>query len=312
MIPLILLQLSSGVGEESEGVWVVPRFQSDYAHSMDLSAFICHEVHPSTPLPPDNPPPYTERLIEGHVSLMLGTGQDRDKDEFEEANSTVLTARDVSIQNRSMLNSEVYAEDTYLNVPEATNTSQYTDGDLESVAGSYTQDESIDLQRYNGVLVRSSTPTRVTRPLSVAELDPFYDSPAQSAQAPARQLFQRPARSNSIDNSSISLLREHQTTPEPIPVRPHRLAPLTPPVSPLQQEEDPDTRQLQGQVPLDWSANNPFACRPARLPPLRTLTGTQQRKRTRRKRGHSWHGGTITASSEQNCNSASSMATVAE
>lgn len=283
-------------------MWAAPTFQSNYGHSVDLSAFMTQE--PSAP--PDDPPPYTEQLLEGHVSLMYGTKQQEDKDETEDQNTSILTA---DFQNRSVQSGELYSEEyDGLQAGEVPSTPRHMEYEI-AVEGTphalfggnnYADDSSAsDIQR-NEVMVLSSTPTRVTRP-RVAESDPFYDIPSLPVLTPSRQLFERPAQSNSIDNSTISFAREHPAADmmsQTLPDLPQRLASLTPPATPFQQGQETTLPRLRQ---LEWTPNNPFIARPTRLPPLRSRTTTsahQQRKRAKRRRGHSWHGGSI--GTEQN------------
>lgn len=305
-----VLKFPSGMDEQN--VWIAPNFQGDYRHNMDLSAFVSQE--PSAPPPPsDNPPPYTEQLLEGHISLMYGTKEPGNKDGNEDDDNML----NQSAQERSRLSTDVYPEEYHS--PHEAIQMEYNGSDMEGVqempsfAMSDYADDNMDLQTHSRGLVHlNSTPTRMARsPSNISESDPFYDIPNQTLQAPVRQLFQRPTRSNSIDNSSINLSRDQSSADSSLEQNYlPRLAPLTPPSTLHQQDTQLRLR------PLELTPNNPFIARPANgcLPPLRSRTPSSapQRKRTKRKRGHSWHGGPISLSSEQAFVNTSAMATVAE
>lgn len=283
-----------------EPTWAAPSFHGDYRHTVDLSAFLSSApLSSAAPLPPpaEEPPPYTEQLLEGHTSLMVGgksTQPDKDDEDdtaLDDADSSQLTARDVGILDRTPRD----IEQDIVYQGSSPNTAEFVGTTTTSTEREYHEAMAEQIRANNQAMMVSLTrsPVRVESPRMNCE-NPFPDT--HNTNYSPVPFFQRPLRSHSMDNgnynvSTDTIQRDHtaasgfMATPFP----PRQLAASTSNGSP--QEIAPPLRRL-------WNPNNPLLARPpSRLPPLQCSTERtgSQRKRHKRKRGHSWHGERISS-----------------
>ena len=264
----------------------------------------------------EEPPPYTETALEGHVTLMYGTKPERQQCGDD--------ARDVNLIDSSANSPVSDASQLFRRSNDALNISQNT-----------------ELPEMDNVALCSSTPVADSRsPIMVTprNRDPLFNFPQQNRERVVRTLFERPYQSTSMDTTSSnspppdsvpsslpvssSLPKVH--VPSPFPPRLTMQQPLVPLISPcnsLEQHnlmvgrltpysssspptcnEESDTL-IRLMAPLDGARtfNNPFPRRPINLlPPLRSETFSVEssgqhvpRRRSRRRRGNSWHGETL-------------------
>lgn len=274
-------------GADEGNVWATPVFHNDYVHPVDLSAFISPVLVPHH-VPPEDPPPYTEQLLEGHVTLMCGKTEDHKDDTIDQdANDTLLSVRDVS------------------NVLDNSTRSTGCDHDHHSEACPPIIDET---SRNGGVEPANTDETHgslLARPPTLGDAGHFTDNPTQVIMPP---VFRKPYRSSSIDNSDIFPDDTHR---EQLAARPLHFPPR---LSPITSNSMPHTAPfLREEVAPPQS----FPPRPLRLPPLLDNSAlempNQHQKRNKRKRGHSWHGEAINIlSGERFAVSPTVMTTVAE
>lgn len=247
-------------------MWATPVFRNDFRHPVDLSAFLSSSpVH----MPPEDPPPYSEQLLEGHITLMYGSKPESHKDDADidqDPNNTLLTVRDVSLLNNLDYRGE-FGPST-----RAENTLRDADADSDH------NDTSQPL---------ASSP-------SFRDNSPFNGSPAQVLVPP---VFQRPYRSSSLDNSSVVVFPDgtYREQPTANAVRPFIFPPR---LSPINNNQLTHSIQALPFLRDEVAPNQLFPARPPpRLPPLRGSSAmdmsSQHRKRNKRRRGHSWHGEAI-------------------
>lgn len=271
-----------------DNVWAAPVFENGFRHRVDLSAFLSQSS-----VPPEDPPPYSEQLLEGHITLMKGSKPQAHKDDVSEDqdpnNSTLLTTGDVSILNRSIQSTGSFRNGDYADCT--------TESDI-----SY--------------MVHSNTPTR---PPPLRTSSPFSGHHGRSAHVLVPQVFQRPYRSFSLDNSTNTI-----TFPEGIhrdreqPAAADAIRPFPPRLLPINNNQPTNSSvRAMPYLGADSLTGHPFPARPMRLPPLQGNAAgemaSQHRKRSKRRRGHSWHGEAITTGpGESFAVSPSTMTIVAE
>lgn len=272
-------------------MWATPVFHNDFRHSMDLSAFMSPS---SVRMPPEDPPPYSEQLLEGHITLMHGGEPESHKDDGidQDPNNTSFTVRDVSLLNTSNQN-----------------TSFNTNSD-----GNY-QGELSPSARAENILRDTDHPgfgSPLASPPSLRDSSPFNDSPTQVLMPP---VFQRPYRSSSLDNSYVLAFPDGTYREQPTA---NAVRPLFPPrLSPINNNQLTHSVQATPFLRDEVGPNQLFPAGPPRLPPLRGSSAmdmsSQHRKRNKRRRGHSWHGEVINITSRETSTvNPNAMTTVAE
>jgi hypothetical protein len=225
-------------------------FHGNYGHAVDLSAFLA--LSPSVHVPPEDPPPYSEQLLEGHVTLMHGGTMDTNKDDSinDDPNTTLLTVGDVSMLNNS-------AQDNFFNSDYQNELSVSMNSSAGGVDGSVDNQHSCPFVRLPALNGANDTPTQIMLP----------------------PVIRRPHRSISLDNSDPFLRDIDREQPAADSMRPFHFPPRLSPVQPMSFLGD------------EGALNQTFPARPLRLPPLLgTSAPSQHRKRSKRRRGHSWHG----------------------
>lgn len=250
--------------------WATPVFQNDLRPSADLSAFMAH-----SPFPQEELPPYSEQLLEGHITLMRGTKREDD------LNTSLLTARDISMgapptENQTQTTDEGFQDEIALPSVRATEVSEQvpftTNGCGEQPYVNVTYSD-----RYNIVPANTVPHAR----LSVLP-NPFVEISSNIAPPPLAPItFQRPVRSISTDNSNMTMA-ESVCRDQASGIQ--QQITLLPPPRSLSIHDNTSTRPS-------------FPTRPLHLPPLQNHSGVEQpnqrRKKSRRRRGHSWHGESI-------------------
>ncbi len=220
------------------------------------------------------------------------TPQAKDEEEEHPADSTQLTARDISILERSQ-------QDII-----------YQEGNPESAARDYHEQSSGN----QGYALRVASPSMDCN-------NPFLeDHASNTVHTGPTPLFQRPVRSHSIDNSSIGVFTDVHPreqliaggyTVSPFPPRqPTSLHSVGNIANNSQQEMDSNIMPPLRRI---WNPNDPLHVRPpTHLPPLQCSVERlgHQRRKHKRRRGHSWHGERINGQSI--AVTASTMAIVAE
>lgn len=297
-----------GGGSDDDGAWATPVFRQDFRHSVDLSAFLSPTRH----IPSEDPPPYSEQLLEGHITLMHGGQREAHKDdstipnEQDPMDSTLLTVRDVSLLNSSTQSAgfSTYLEGDY-HTPSAAGEEiarhAYGDTSVEYA------DSTAEVHSDSNYAVHSSTPAR---PITLRGNDPFIGSHNMSTITVAPPPFQRPYRSFSLDSSNVPILVDsglHRDHPTANAVRPFPLPPRLLPIN---------LQANSVQAMHETASNPPFPARPTRLPPLQGNSvvemASQHRKRNKRRRGHSWHGEAMNITTGSLAVSPTTMTTVAE
>lgn len=283
-----------------------------YVHPVDLSAFISASPVPLSPPPPEHPPPYTEQLLEGHITLMSGAKTYKDEDAtIDPVNSSYATSGDVSIMDRSITStgpSNPEREDqpvaTVIQggpesehvVPEYCYDGQYSYSVYMPM--SRVAYEPVDLQVQSPPVVQCittpATPPRPSFPPNSVRHNPGFDYPTTAL--PTSVQFHRPRhRSLSADNSSLTIF--HQPVPDGVLPTAQSVAALpmtvvspfpprtTLPLAPISPESNIPPALRGG-----WVGNDPFVRRPSRLPPLQRPS--QPQGKGRKRRGNSCrHGG---------------------
>ena len=271
-------------------MWATPVFRNDYGHPVDLSAFL--SLPPPVHVPQEDPPPYSEQLLDGHVTLMHGGERGGHKDDTidQDANDTLLSVRDVSnvLDNSTQsigCSRNYQREDHPLII--ADETSRGRDA------------EALNTDETHG--------SPLSRLPTLGDASHFTDSPSQVLMPPA---FRRTYRSTSIDNSDMFPDDAHREQRDANVARPLLFPPRLTPISNNTTHALPF---LQGASPTQ-SFPGP---RLLRLPPLLGNSAQEMpnlhRRRNKRKRGHSWHGEAIDITSgERFAVSPTVMTTVAE
>ena len=247
---------------------------------MDLSAFL------STQAPAEEPPPYTEQALEGHITLLVG-GKSPDADNCEEEESTAnyshITTRDVSILERSQQS---------INHPEGNpENATFTETPNFNAAGSDTTARdfnNVEIARDPHQVMMGSSPRNAAR-VSSPSMDcynPFLEIPVNNIEStdPA-PLFQRPVRSHSSDNSTEIHPQEHL-------IAGGYVAPIISQFPPPRRLSPPNSNNRE-EVDLNLRHMPPLTTRriPTRLPPLpSSAERIGRRHKHKRRRGHSWHG----------------------
>lgn len=284
---------SGGVDADDHG-WATPMFQSDIRHSMDMSAFLV-----PSPMPPEEaPPPYSEQLLEGHVTLLCGgKPQPHKDDDNEDPDSTLLSARDISILNCS---TQSVGLNFYQNNVQSDHTSSArARAGLDNMQLASTGIGALDAQVHADTSYTMHRNMHSTLPIN----NPFHERLSQPTLVPP--LFQRPFRNFSVDNSNLTVddgLHREQPIAGSM-LQPQHPIPFSPRLLPIDQAALFQQR--------DVSTANPLL-RPARLPPLHSVEG--HRRRNKRRRGNSWHGETVHGTITQTLavNSPIATCTVAE
>lgn len=260
--------------------------------------------------------------------------------EDQNPNTSFLTARDVSVLDRStestgyVVSPELHPSNH--NSRETVVVPQHNVMGAEDVTASEVSDAysgvNYELPSSGVVMLHASSPTNISGPtMNSTTNDPFCDlhnSSSEEVAAVTHPFFlQRPTRSNSIDNSYISMPTEGDSRveqpmatpsflPQVIPPLPRR---PTPPPSLITDSNSTHPMTGPGKIPSVWSPSNPFYSQPARLPPLLGGgLGQPRRRRPKRKRMHSWHGKVTPSSNGQalplniTTTTTTTMSTVAE
>lgn len=276
------------VGNTNLDTWAIPTFHGDYRPPVNLSAFISSSVPPGGGPCDDELPPYTEQALVGHVTLMYGTKTSKDKDPEgqEDPDSTLLTARDVSVLDRSTDNTglENHEDDQYPGQVEHVH-SQAENSLLVSGVQTVSQNHNSAIHQSTGTLRCPINPI-------TGGSDPFLNYPATLTRPPPLLPVQPPfQRSLSLGNTLVDTMPRTQPiaspvlSPSPFPLRP-------PPLASLQVQSDSGGIILDREQVLN--AGNHFSSGPTRLPPLQSVDRpATQRKKGKRRRGHSWHGQTL-------------------
>ena len=275
-----------------------------HAHQMDLSAFISTSSPPLLPLPED-PPPYTEQILEGHITLMSGAKAYM----MDQENSFTVTTDDVSMTDRSCNSTALASLERHIQpvtvVDEGLVSDQvptyYLDGQhtytvCMPMSSEY---EPIALQDHGTAgaqcISTPSTPPRPTLPLCTVGYNHAFGRPI-TALPPSIQ-FHGHHRSQSENCTRLNIYDQPQA-PDGMPSIAHSVAKSpTATASPfLSRSFIPMTHISQGQLNFsrelggEWIANDPFVRRPSRLPPLQRPS-QPQRGKGKKKLSHSWHEG---------------------
>lgn len=257
--------------------WETPVFQNSLRPS---AAFIAH-----SPFPQEEPPPYSKELLEGHITLMRGAKPRKEEDDL---NTSLLTAGDISMwtpptsgaENPTQttdISGEDFQDELALSSITAAEVSEQVPF---TTSGCREQPNYSD--RYN-IILANTVPH--ARPSILP--NPFVENSSNIAPPPlAPIIFQRPLRSISTDRTVAESVEQ---------------------ASDIQRQ----TTQFSRSLSIDDNIRQSFPTRPLHLPPLRNNSAidqpNQHRKKSRRRRGHSWHGDT----QELTVNS-SAMVTVTE
>ncbi len=307
---------------------------------MDLSAFLASS-HIETP------PPYTEQVLEGHTTLIYGGGGGgvyKDNEVPGDHNTSLLTARDVSVMDRSVnsatgnIMSEeeedgAQADTIHYRPLSATagglegnghqhnsNSGQHTSNSGQHASNSGQHASNINGNEHHhasnihGYHINNSRSTAVMSMTPPVDATVISSSSLRGLSPPTEHqaIFQRSLfHSRSLDTSTDTEtydVRAHNLPALSPRFPPSRLSPIVtsqPPPLPPPQKQDSGARSMP---PLHWISENPFPIRPTQLPPLQSdnpfLTQlpplqsdiplhAHQKRRTKRRRGHSWHGESI-------------------
>ena len=259
-------------------------------------------------IPPENPPPYSEELQEGHITLMRGTTASKERDDNNPMDLSLLTASEVTTWSTSLVtagdvsimstssadpaanpNFVVPAANPNFVIPAAEDLSVYEE--LQHRRGSHV-DGTDDIafsdskEQENASGLDASNPADPPEPSEMLNMEVDSDVLRQPVAIPTSSIhFYRPLhRSLSVGNSNL-LLDKHLRVPNPRASSMQTMTlpePLTTPFPP-KVTLPPITRAPRNISPVlreGCVPKEPFGRRPARLPPL-------HRKRNR---VSSWHG----------------------
>ena len=250
--------------------------------------------------PPENPPPYSEELQEGHIILMkgpkvIGGREDVDSNHADVCdrstgnadmwNTTVATTADISIGSRAGTEPTANVDNNF-SVTEGSTEA----GEIQYVGESLVENTRSDTNETNGSITTAfkdpaapfRTDSDLLRPERVS-VEENRDILHQAAPTPPASIqFYRPLiRSLSVDNSDLPLEGQLRV-PNPRPQSMSIPAPLSTPFPP-KTTLPPLTRTPSNISPLlreNWVPKETLTKRPSRLPPL-------HRKRNR---VSTWHG----------------------
>ena len=293
--------------------------------SLSRFPFISETTHQPVGMVSEEPPPYTELPINGHISLMTGYSPHKQLQNIHQfqANSSLLTANDVSfmdssnyqgnnsddliVHNVDSQTEREYVEDMLRGASPVHDQSYSSSCEASQLSWSFSgyQDHQTEHQR------RASTPHHTTN----------------ESVFPQR----RSHRSRSVDTAVLPSVQHVVNELDHSQVNDTRLA-LTP--SPTLDADTENSHQIthvqEGGIhehPTVINDSGPFLVRPVRLPPLQSnlsnevqLNGVNseqhkhRKKRKKRRRGHSWHGEAVSELTTQppTLSASSNMSTVVE
>lgn len=268
--------------------WVI---SGNYLHH-DISAFISPAQ--VTMLPPENPPPYSEELQDGHITLMRGTQIFKDTvDEScvnsgaggaEQCEDSMVTAGDVTIMSNT-------SDENAANMA-----AMLLDREAMNEGFQHAEETTIDDASNNEG--NGAEPTALPQmDIDSTQADIYRETNNHNAEIVNEEVtrhsavvppnyihFYRPLhhRSLSVDHSSLLDNNDQLRVPNPRPSQSMSLpTPLSTPFPP-KVTLPPITRAPKNISPIlteGWVPNEQFARRPSRLPPLR-----------KRNRVATWHG----------------------